>query len=254
MNPTEPVPTWSDIADWYDELLTSDSGPHETASSCLADLLLPVDDLELIDVACGQGIAARLAASRGANVVGVDSSPSMIANAERHGTPEGQTIRYQVADAQDLSPFEAGSFDAATCQLALMDIPDLDAALAAIARVLRPDGWLAFVIGHPCFLVPDAGRATIDGRPAVTVTGYFDERFWRSTNPEGVRRAGNHHRMLATYLNALSRAGFAIEACAEPPAGDLLATQQPLYTEVPIFFAARARLQPDPDPGTTRSD
>lgn len=166
-------------------------------------------------------------------------------NAKRHGAPEGSEIRYLVADAQTLSPFDPGSFDVAMCQLALMDVPDLDATLAAVARVLRPDGWLAFVIGHPCFLVPDARPATVDGRPAVTVTGYFEERFWRSSNPQGVRRAGNHHRMLSTYLNALTGAGFRIDECREPSAGDLLARQRPLYTEVPVFFAARARLGGD---------
>lgn len=239
---SDAAPTWSDIADWYDDLLVSGSGPHETALDCLADLLPPIDGGDVIDVACGQGIAARLVASRGAAVVGVDSSPSMIANATSHGTPDGADIRYVVADAQTLSPFEAGSFDGATCQLGLMDIPDLDATLAAVARVLRPGGWLVFVIGHPCFLVPDARRTTVDGRPAVSITGYFDERFWRSTNPNGVRRAGNHHRMLVTYLNALTGAGFVLDECREPTAGDLLAEQQPLYAEVPIFFAARVRL------------
>ncbi|MCP5032009.1 MAG: class I SAM-dependent methyltransferase [Actinomycetia bacterium] len=247
MTSSETAPaTWSDIANWYDRLLTSGSGPHDTALNCLADLLLPVEGLEVVDVACGQGIATRLTASLGASVVGADSSPTMIANARRHGTPEGSEIRYVVADAQTLSPFDSGSFDAATCQLALMDIPDLDAALMAIARVLRPQGWFAFVIGHPCFLVPHAQRVTIDeDRPAVTVTGYFNERFWRSSNPNGVRRAGNHHRMLSTYLNALTRAGFDVEECQEPQASDLLARQQPLYTEVPIFFGARAQLRRD---------
>ena len=275
MTETEPPdPSWSDIADWYDELLVSGSGPHQTALDCLADLLLPVDGLDVIDVACGQGIASRLTAGLGGRVVGVDSSARMIANARRHGgpggdarrhggpggdarrhggpgsdarthgVPDGTDLRYEVADAQTLSPFESGSFDAATCQLALMDIPDLDATLASIARVLRPGGWLAFVIGHPCFLVPGATPTTDgDGRPAVTLTGYFDERFWRSSNPNGVRRAGNHHRTLSAYLNALVSAGFAVEECREPVAGALLAEQQPLYAEVPIFFAARVRRQ-----------
>jgi hypothetical protein len=47
--------------------------------------------------------------------------------------------------------------------------------------------------------------------------------------------------MMSTYLNALAAAGFALESSREPPAGDLLAAQQPLYTQVPIFFAARCR-------------
>jgi hypothetical protein len=123
-----------------------------------------------------------------------------------------------------------------------MDIADLDATLRSVHRVLRDWGWLAFVIGHPCFLTPGAAATTTpEGRPAVTVSGYFHERFWRSTNPQGVRRAGNHHRMLSTYLNALIRNGFHLEDTIEPVAGGLLAHQQPLYTQVPIFFAGRAR-------------
>ena len=98
--------------------------------------------------------------------------------------------------------------------------PDLDATLRAAHRVTRPGGWFVFVIGHPCFLAPDAVRVTTAlGRPAVQVTGYFAERFWRSTNPQGVRRAGNHHRTLATYLNALSGAGLVLEPTQGARAG-----------------------------------
>ena len=98
------------------------------------------------------------------------------------------------------------------------------------------------MIGHPCFLVPDAASArTPAGRPGVTITGYFQERFWRSSNPNGVRRAGNHHRMLSTYLNALSGAGLTLETAEEPLPSPVLLGQQPLYGEVPIFFAGRAR-------------
>jgi hypothetical protein len=130
----------------------------------------------------------------------------------------------------------------ANCQLGLMDIPDLSATLAAVHRVLRRGGCLVFVIGHPCFLAPEAETLTgKDGRVGRWITDYFDERFWRSTNPHGVRRAGNHHRTLATYLNELARARFAVEHAEEPRASPLLGQQQPAYAAVPIFFAARAR-------------
>ena len=50
-------PSWSDIADWYDELLVAGSGPHEHALTCLDRLLPPiVQGTEALDVACGQGI------------------------------------------------------------------------------------------------------------------------------------------------------------------------------------------------------
>lgn len=236
--------TWSSIADWYDELLVAGSGPHETAISCLRELVPDPSGLRVIDVACGQGIASRMLAAGGAFVTGVDYSGSMIANAIRHGTPIGVEIDYLVDDGQTLASIDDGSFDGATCQLGLMDIPDLDATLDSIARVLRPDGWLAFVIGHPVFLTPDAERVQLaDGRPAAAISDYLDERFWRSTNPEGVRRAGNFHRTFSTYLNALHAAGFTIEHAIEPAANPLLEQQQPLYSRVPIFFAARARLR-----------
>jgi SAM-dependent methyltransferase len=235
-------PTWSEIASWYDDLLTGDSGPHETAVQCLRRLLPNVRGATVLDIACGQGLATRTIASAGAKrVIGADLSEAMIDRARRHGgCAEGGEITYVVDDAHQLQAFEDSSFDGVTCQLGLMDIPNLDAALRAVHRVLRRDGWFAFVIGHPCFLVPDAALTHgHDDRPAVIVTGYFNERFWRSTNPNGVRRAGNYHRTLSTYLNALVHAGFVLDAVDEPRPSRLLAEQQPLYEQVPIFFGAR---------------
>ena len=239
----EAEPTWSSIADWYDALLIGGSGPHQTALWCLESLCPDLTNKSIVDVACGQGIASRWLAEQGALVTGVDYSDQMIRNAERHGTPTGPPVTYRVDNAELLTALADQSFDGAICQLGLMDIPDLDATLASVARVLRPTGWFVFVIGHPAFLAPDAATTvTTDGRPATVITDYFEERFWRSSNPEGVRRAGNFHRMMSTYLNALVAAGFVIEETLEPMANELLAQQQPLYLRVPIFFAARVRL------------
>lgn len=237
----EPVaPGWSDIASWYDELVVSGSGPHETALACTMRLAGDVKGLRLLDLACGQGLAARaLAAAGAAEVVGVDSSAAMLDLARSHGG--APSLRYVEDDAQRLDRLEDDSFDGATCQLGLMDIPDLASTLAAVARVLVPCGWFAFVIGHPCFLAPEAQTiASEDGRVGRWVADYFQERFWRSTNPRGVRRAGNHHRMVSTYLNALAAHGFVLQRAEEPAPGDLLARQQPEYASVPIFLAVRA--------------
>ncbi len=72
---------------------------------------------------------------------------------------------------------------------------------------------------------------------------YFDQGPWRSSNTQGIRgQAGNYHRSIATYLNALLPAGFVIDETAEPHATPLLADQQPVYTQVPIFLGVRAVL------------
>ncbi len=237
------LPTWSSVAGWYDELVASGSGPHETALACTLQLAGDVSGLELLDMACGPGLATRALAGAGAgSVIGVDSAAPMIGIAREYESREPLGVRYFEDDAQRLATFEDATFDGVTCQLGLMDIPDLPATLAAVHRVLRVSGWFVFVIGHPAFLAPHAVTVpAVDGRPGRLISEYLDEHFWRSPNPQGVRRVGNHHRTISTYANALISTGFAIEAVAEPVASPLLAAQQPEYEALPILLGMRAR-------------
>ena len=243
MNTEPETATWSSIADWYDSLLQSGSGPHEHAVEILLRLSATAHGSDVLDIACGQGHASRALARAGArSVTGTDLAPEMIAAARRHEADEPLGIEYLVEDATTLQALPDAAFDLVTCQLGLMDIPDLTATLTAVHRVLRTAGAFVFVIGHPCFLAPDAQTVTTaDGRPGRLITDYLHERFWISRNPQGVRRAGNHHRTLSTYLNTILTCGFTLEIIEEPPAGTLLAQHQPVYSAIPIFFAARAR-------------
>jgi hypothetical protein len=139
---------------------------------------------------------------------------------------------------------ENANFDGVVCNMALMDIPDLTACLGSMARILRPAGYFVFSITHPCFLPPDSPRWTRDedGTISLKVSGYFEEGFWRSSNPHGVRgKVGSHHRTLGTYVNVLSRAGLKIEHIDEPRATGDLAERIPGYLEVPPFLVARCK-------------
>ena len=66
---------------------------------------------------------------------------------------------------EKLATLGSHTFDGVTCQLGLMDIPDLDATLASVDRVLEPGGWFVFVIAHPCILVPEAKPTARPDRP-----------------------------------------------------------------------------------------
>lgn len=92
---TQEEPSWSDIAEWYDELLQAGSGPHETALDCLMRLVPGVESSVIMDLACGQGMASRALASAGArHVIGVDSSAAMLERASCQEAPPGTDIAY----------------------------------------------------------------------------------------------------------------------------------------------------------------
>jgi len=95
----------------------------------------------VLDVACGTGVIARLAAERvgteGA-VSAVDLNPGMLAVA-RSVRSAGAAIDWQEGGAEEL-PLADASFDAALCQLGLQFFRDRVAGLREMRRVLVPGG------------------------------------------------------------------------------------------------------------------
>jgi ubiquinone/menaquinone biosynthesis C-methylase UbiE len=95
-----------------------------------------------LDVACGTGIVARLAAPRlGAEgrLAAVDLSEGMLASARAQPLPQGAPIEWQQGDAAAL-PFDADSFDVVLCQQGLQHMADRAAAAREMWRVLAPGG------------------------------------------------------------------------------------------------------------------
>lgn len=94
----------------------------------------------VLDLGCGAGITSRPFAERLPRglVVGLDMLSPMIRYARRRGRGH-PNLGWVQASAQQL-PLAAESFDVVNCCGALHNLPDLDGALAEIARVLRPGG------------------------------------------------------------------------------------------------------------------
>jgi ubiquinone/menaquinone biosynthesis C-methylase UbiE len=113
-----------------------------------ADLLRTADLREgerVLDVACGTGLIARLAAERvgpAGSVTGIDIAPDMIDVARAVPAPAGASIEWHVGDAGSL-PFPDDSYDVVLCQLGLMFMEDRQQAVAEMRRVLAPGGRLA---------------------------------------------------------------------------------------------------------------
>jgi SAM-dependent methyltransferase len=202
------IARYDSIADWYVEFTRGwDSEPFA---------LLP-DDLRgqrILDLACGYGTASRYLARRQAWVTGVDISSGLLSRARQLEAGERLGISYVHGDASSTAWWDGVLFDGVLCNMALMDIDELDGALATVAAVLTPGGWFSFSVFHPCY--PGGPEGSWSGLPSwPPEQGYACEGRW-STGGEGVRgRAGVNHRMISTYLNALLRAGLVLEELAE---------------------------------------
>jgi demethylmenaquinone methyltransferase/2-methoxy-6-polyprenyl-1,4-benzoquinol methylase len=95
----------------------------------------------VLDIATGTGDLAFALADGGATqVVGLDFAAPMIAAAAAKGQQRDR-VRFLVGDAMRL-PFPDGAFDAATVSFGLRNMPNYEAALREMARVLRPGGRL----------------------------------------------------------------------------------------------------------------
>jgi SAM-dependent methyltransferase len=106
---------------------------------------------------------------------------------------------------RDSDAVPGAAFDRIVCCFGLSDIDDLDGAMATVARSLRPDGRFVFPILHPCF--PSAGDISGSWPPDGSS---FHEGRWNAVGSRSTPRqqVGGNHRMLSTYIAALSGHGL----------------------------------------------
>lgn len=110
----------------------------------VVNLAAPKPGESILDVACGTGIGARLAAVEagpGGRVVGTDSDAGMIEVARRLSAAAGLSIEWRTVAAEDL-PFPDATFDLCLCLQGPNFLSDPAAGLAQIRRILKPAGRL----------------------------------------------------------------------------------------------------------------
>lgn len=99
----------------------------------------------VLDVATATGHTALALAPFVQQVIGIDLTPEMLAEAERQARLRGVTnLHFQEGDAEQL-PFPDRSFHVVTCRIAAHHFPEVAKFCAEAARVLRPGGRLVVV-------------------------------------------------------------------------------------------------------------
>lgn len=130
----------------------------EPVARHLVDAARPAPGERVLDIACGTGVATRLAAEavgHDGTVVGLDANPDMLEIA-RNVSPD--SIEWRVAPAEDMAVPDA-SFDLAMCSMGLQFFADKDRALRETHRVLAPGGrivWGTPGPAPPLFVAIDA--------------------------------------------------------------------------------------------------
>jgi ubiquinone/menaquinone biosynthesis C-methylase UbiE len=240
------------LAQWYEQAFTQGRLPllEHVLMPAVFEMLGDVRDRAVLDLACGPGFYARRLARRGARVTGTDISEEMLRRARDHARGDTNPPSFYHLSAAELAPSWSESFDVVLCNMALVDIPEIDDVLREVERVLRRDGRFIFSIIHPCFVMP-AAEWVLDeeGNPdhkrvdRYFAEGYFGKEWY---GQGGLRsRLGGHHRTLTAYVAALRRTGFVVTDLREPqPSADALreyGDELVLQTRIPSILIVEAR-------------
>jgi len=149
------------------------------------------------DLGCGPGDLTVELARRwpGAAVLGVDSSPEMLAQARRWEGHRG--VSFEQADITDWCP--AAPVDVLTASAVLQWVPGHLGLLPRCVSWLSPGGWLAFQL-----------PGNLDSPPHATIRELAGSPRWASRlgGAEFARQAGDP----AGYLDVLAGAGCRVDA------------------------------------------
>lgn len=129
----------------------------------------------LLDVGCGSGQLALMAAKDGLDVTGVDIASNLIERARARAQAEGLRVRFEEADAEAL-PFEDASFDVVVSLIAAMFAPRPDFVAKELLRVCTPGGTIAMANWTPQGFVGQMFKAVSkfiapSGMPAPVLWG-----------------------------------------------------------------------------------
>jgi Methylase involved in ubiquinone/menaquinone biosynthesis len=142
----------------------------------------------LLDVGCGAGQLALIAARAGAQVVGCDIASNWIEKAQARAVAEGLEITFEEGDAESL-PYEDAQFDIVVSLIGAMFAPRPDLVAAELTRVCRPGGVIAMANWTPGGFVGQLFKAISrhiapSGMPAPVLWG--DEATVRGRLSEGI--------------------------------------------------------------------
>ena len=151
----------------------------------------------LLDVGCGAGQLALIAARAGAEVTGCDISTNWLEKARDRAASEGLNITFEEGDAESL-PYENGQFDAVVSLFGAMFAPRPELVAAELTRVCKPGGIIAMANWTPGGFIGQMFKTISkhiapSGMPAPVLWG--DEDTVRDRLSDGIAKITFERRM-----------------------------------------------------------
>lgn len=252
---------WNQNAAFWDEKMGEGNLSQRMITGPASQRLLELKPGEyVLEIACGNGVFTRQMARLGVRVLATDFAQELLEKARTRSKEFADRIVYRLVDATDeaqLLDLGKGQFDAAVCNMALMDMATIEPLLSALNQLLKPDGRFVFSVTHPCFNTPGTRLMAVEedrnGELVMTYSVVVDKYLGLGPT-KGTAIAGQpaaHYyfsRPLSVLFNMCFRAGFVLDGLEEPVFEEKAESSRPIswvnFKDIPHALIARLRPAP----------
>ena len=140
---------WNQNAAFWDDKMRDGNDFQRILVGPASERLLNLQVGEIVlEIACGNGVFARRMAQLGVSIVATDFSAQLLERAQARTSEYADRIEYRLVDAtQEDQMIALGlqRFDAVVCNMAIMDMSEIDPLMRGIRQVLKPGGRFVFL-------------------------------------------------------------------------------------------------------------
>jgi SAM-dependent methyltransferase len=203
-------------------------------------LLDDTKNKRVLEIGCGNGHSLEYISKQGVSELwGLDISQMQINRTKQYLLSQGIDAKLLCAPMENECGIPNNYFDIVYSVYAIGWTTDLDKTFSQIASYLKKDGVFIFSWSHPIHKC-----VSVENDKLVFSNSYFDES-WYSDSLAG-KKIMLSNRKISTYINSLSKCGFAIEQLIEETDQDMIKTVEKnefanKAQMLPVTFVIKAR-------------